>query len=322
MQDFTVITYFTPDFECFEAGLKEDCKRLGYSIHSHRLGEPFADVNKAFDYKIDFIQQMVQRYHQVLWLDVECRIVRPLPEDWSSPLISIYESGPSSGFSSGVLLLDESHLEFIELWHKYARKYPRYPDDFVLDFLCKATGFEFKQVMLEFYDRDTHCQVARGLWSNPNTIVQHPTINRWPAPMKYRKAFNGRRRNRHTVSESISRQRKALFYRNFGGDFEQVDVVMRSGSAEEYHNSQWVFLPETQRFAPELFWPEFADDYTAKPRSFERSHVNFRKKPRAQSFRDSAIRRMRLEPEEARRYEHIQPLLSLKERMRRFVFRG
>ena len=54
---------------------------------------------------------------------------------FSSPLISTYETGRSRGFSSGVLMLDRSHVAFIDLWMKYARKYPRYPDDFVLDFL-------------------------------------------------------------------------------------------------------------------------------------------------------------------------------------------
>ncbi len=324
MQDFTVITYFTPDFQCFEAGLKDDCRRLGYSIHSHQLEQPFADVIKAFDYKIEFIQEMVQRYRQVLWLDVECRIVRPLPDNWSSPLISIYDSGLSQGYSSGVLMLDETHLEFIKLWHKYAQKYPLYPDDFVLEFLCEATSFEFTKTPLEFYDRKTTCPVARGLWSNENTIVQHPTVNRWPAPMKYRKAFNGRRRNRHRAANSISRQRKSLFYRNFGGDFDEIANMMQWGSDEECRKSDWVFSPQTQQYAPELYWPDFADDYTAKPRTFERSYENFMKKPKGQSFRESAIRRMRLDQRDAQRYNRDQSsnlTFSAVSRLSRFLFR-
>jgi hypothetical protein len=302
MQDFTVITYFTPDFQCFESGLKEDCRRLGYPIHSHQISHCFDDVIMAFDYKIEFILEMVKQYGQVLWLDVECRIVQPLPVDWTSPLISVYRSGLSNGSSSGVLMLDESHLEFIELWHKYARRYPSYPDDFVLDFLCNETSFEFRTVPLEFYDRCTSSPIARGLWSNEHTIIQHPTLNRWPAPMKYRKAFNGRSRSHRSATDSISRQRKALFYRNFAGDFEQVTLAMQTGSDREYRDSEWVFVSETQRYAPELYWPEFADDYTAKPRSFEQSHENFKKLPRGQSFRESAIQGMRLESQDAQRY--------------------
>ena len=134
MQEFTVISYFTPDFQCFESGLREDCHRLGYPIHCQGVAENYDDVIQAFDFKISFIKEMVQRYNRILWLDVECRIVRPIPEDWSSPLISTYVSECSRGFSSGVLMLDESQLDLIDLWMKYAHMYPQYPDDFVLDF--------------------------------------------------------------------------------------------------------------------------------------------------------------------------------------------
>ena len=302
MHEFTVISYYTPDFKCFERGLREDCEHFGYPFHCQGLSNSFDDVIQAFDFKIAVIKEMVQRFRRVLWLDVECRIVRPIPDDWSSPLISTYVSGKSQGFSSGVLMLDESQLGLIDLWLKYARKYPQYPDDFVLDFLSNFSKFDFSTVPFEFYDRDTNSPIARGLWKNENTIIQHPTINRWPTPMKYRKAFNGKERKRRTVAESISRQRKALFYRNFPGDFARIDEVMRTGVEIEYHDSGWVFDAVRQRYAPELYWPEHDDDYTMKPRSFEVSWENFKKQPKTQSFRDTAIRRMRLDKIDAQRF--------------------
>lgn len=302
MPDFTVVTYFTPNFECFEPGLREDCLRLNYPFHSHGLAKNYQDVIQAFDYKISFIHEMVQRFDRVLWLDVECRIVRPLPEQWTSPLISTYISGRSQGFSSGVLMLDKSQLDFIEMWMKYAPKYPDYPDDFVLDFLSMVASLDFKTVPLEFYDRDTNCPIARGLWENKHTIIQHPTINRWPEPLKYRKAFNGKERKRRTVSELISRQRKALYYRNFAGDFTSVEQVMQAGIQDEYHESGWVFDAIQQRYAPEMYWAELADDFTAKPRSFQQSWANFNKKPKGTAFRDRAIRAMRLDAQDAKKH--------------------
>ncbi len=295
MNGFTVVSYFTPEFECFEAGLREDCEHFGYPFHSLALSNSFDNLIQAFDFKIAFIKEMVQRFRTVLWLDIECRIVRPVPEHWNSPLISTYVSGKSQGFSSGVLMLDPSQMELIDLWLKYACKYPQYPDDFVLEFLSKLVAFDFSTVPLEFYDRDTHAPIARGLWKNEHTIIQHPTVNRWPAPMQYRRAFNGKERKRRTVSESISRQRKSLFYRNFGGDFNRIDEVMRIGVEREYHDSGWVFDAVYQRYAPKLYWPEHGDDYTSKPRSFQVSWESFQMHPKSQSFRDKAIQRMRLD---------------------------
>ncbi|MEO2010171.1 MAG: hypothetical protein ABGX22_15965 [Pirellulaceae bacterium] len=302
MHQFTVITYFTPDFECFATGLKEDCQTLGYSLHCEGIAEQFDDVIRAFDFKISYIRDMVKRFGKVLWLDVECRVVKPIPEHWSSPLISTYDAGTSNGFSSGVLMFDEAQLELIDLWDKYAQKYPKYPDDFVLDFLSSSVPFGFATVPLEFYDRKTQCPVARGQWKNEHTVIQHPTINRWPEPTKYRRAFNGRERRGRTERESISRQRKGIFYRNFGGDFSSVKEVMQVGFETEYQHAGWVFDSVRQLYAPELYWPDLSDDFTSKPRSFETSWENFNKRPKGHTFRAAAIKSMRLDAADAKRY--------------------
>ena len=135
---------------------------------------------QAFDFKIEYIRDMVNRYGQILWLDVECRIVKRLPEDWQSPLILTYQHGGHRGFSSGVLMLDRSQLELIDLWLKYARHYPKYPDDFVLDFLAQSIAMDFRTIPFALYDRDAASPIARGLWGNEHTVVQHPPINRLP----------------------------------------------------------------------------------------------------------------------------------------------
>ena len=299
---FTVITYYTPNFDCFAAGLEEDCRRFNYPLHSQRVPRQFENVIQAFDHKISFIKDMVQRFGRVLWLDVECRIVDPIPNAWSSPLISTYVTGKSQGFSSGVLMLDDSQLDFIDLWFKYAKRYPQYPDDFVLDFLATQVELEFMKVPLEFYDRHTTCPIARGLWRNEHTIIQHPTINRWPDTLQYRKAFNGSERKRRSADELISRQRKAIYFRNFAGDFDRVTQVMHEGTDTEFHYAGWVFDAINQIYAPDLYWPADSDDFTAKPRTFEKSWEYFIKKPKGRSFRNSAIRKMRLDAEDAQQY--------------------
>lgn len=302
MAEFTVITCFTPQFDHLVEGLRRDCERLGYALHCERIAEEFGNLIQAFDFKISFIRRMVDELGCVLWLDAECRIVSPIPESWSSPLISTYEVGAARGFSSGVLMLDRSQRELIALWEKYAQKYPAYPDDFVLDFLAASVSMSFSCVPFEFYDRGTSHAVARGMWQNQHTIVQHPTINRWPDPIRYRNAFRGRQRSRHTRDETVSRQRKGLFYRNFGGDFSEVDRIMAEERETECRYADWVFDGIMKRYAPACYWPSLADDFTSKPRSFEVSRQNFADRPAGRSYRKCAIRRMRLDADDARRY--------------------
>lgn len=311
MSDFTVVSYHTTNFKCFTAGLVEDCETFGYPVYIKDVGHDFDDLIKAFDYKISFLREMVLRFERVLWLDIECRIVNPVPRDWLSPLISSYSMGGEIGLSSGVLMLSAADLPTIDLWLKYAEAYPMYPDDFVLDFLIRATGLEFSTVPFEFYDRDTTSPVVRGLWHNSNTVIQHPTVNRWPDPIKYKRAFNGKLNSNRPPVEEISRQRKGIFFRNFGGDIGEIIEVMMSGHRERFVDSGWVFDPITSRYAPQMFWPQDADDFNSKPVSFELSRKHFYTKPKGKTFRDQAIRSMRLDFEDREKYAPTREGLSV-----------
>jgi len=299
---FTVITYYTPDFAEFLGGLQEDCGRLGYPLQAHACPQNFDNVIQAFDYKIDFIRDAIREFDRVLWLDVECRIDQPVPDDWQSPLISCYSSGTSQGLSSGILMLDTEQLWLVDLWSRYARKYPDYPDDFVLDFLANQIGLAFRTVPFEFYDRDTTCRISRGEWRNSHTVIRHPTTNRWRQPLRYRRAFNGSWREQRTAEEVIARQRKAIFFRNFAGQFSVVDRVMRAGLESQFHYADWVFDAREQTFAPEMFWPEYQSDYSARPRTFAQSWERFLKPPPRRSFREQALRKMRLTRQDRRKF--------------------
>lgn len=321
MCQFTVVSYYTPRFASFAPELIADCERFGYAVECRSLPDEFGDLIKAFDFKITFLQEMVRTFGRVLWLDVECRIVRPIPPEWKSPLISTYRSGKSSGFSSGVLMLDESRLDTIAMWLRYAQKYPRYPDDFVLDFLSRSMELEFQTVPLAFYDRDTTDPIARGNWQNRHTVIQHPTVNRWPSPAIYRRAFNGSRKKGRSEVETVSRQRKGIFFRNFGGDFDEIHDVMRRGVENEYRSHDWVFDAIDQRYAPARYWPEMKDDFTVKPRSFERSRENFFSSS-GRSYRERAISRMRLDDQDAARFGEPSRWTRLREKLRGIGTRG
>lgn len=302
---FAVVTYFTPDFAMFVDGLREDCERLSYPLHAHACPTNFENVIEAFDYKIGLIQDAIQSFGQILWLDVECRIDKPVPNEWRSPLISCYSSGTSHGLSSGVLMLDSRQLPLVNLWNRYARKYPKYPDDFVLDFLASQLELPFKTIPFEFYDRQTTARIARGEWNNENTIIRHPSTNRWPCPLRYRKAFGGSRRDRRSRDETIARQRKSIYFRNFPGDFVIVEQVMNEGMESEFRYAGWIFDAREQTFAPELFWPQLASEFAARPHTFEESWKRFLEPPDSRSFREDAIRKMKLSRKDRRDFESM-----------------
>ena len=299
--DFTVITYFTPDFAGFLEGLSADCDRLGYPLHKHACSHTFENLIAAFDYKIEFIRRAIVEFGRVLWLDVECRIDRPIPSDWNSPLISCYTSGTSAGLSSGVLMLDPDQLWLVELWSRYAQKSPRFPDDFVLDFLATRVDLPFRTIPFEFYDRRATCAISRGEWRNEHTVIRHPTTNRWPHPLQYREAFNGRRREKRSTVELLARARKTIFYRNFAGDFDVVDREMTAGQHSEFRYADWVFDTQLRYYAPERFWPDIKADFTARPHCFQDSWEQFQNAPARRPFRQEAIARMRLDRVDAKR---------------------
>lgn len=300
--DFTVVTCYTPAFDVFRAGLTADCSRLKYTLHAERLDSEFETLIHAFDYKISFIRRMVERFGVVLWLDTECRIVSPIPEAWRPPLITTYQLDGRTGYSSGVLMMGPEDLEFLSLWEKYARKYPRYPDDFVFEFLHTLVDLSLMEVPFEFYERTTSSPVVRGMWENDHTIVQHPTVNRWPDPLKYRVAFNGNSGRHQDPAEAVSRQRKGIYYRNFGGDFRAIVERMCAAGADEFADSGWVFDPDSLTYAPEFYWPELADSFASRPRSFDQSQTYFQERPARQTWREQALSRMKLDRTDRRTY--------------------
>jgi len=104
----------------------------------------------------------------------------------------------------------------------------------------------------------------------------------------------------HELLQHDSPRRKAIFFRNFSGDFSTVDREMDAGLQSEFHYADWVFDAREQTFAPMMFWPEFKGDFTSKPRTFAQSWERFRNPPKGRSYRSKSIRKMRLTREDKR----------------------
>jgi hypothetical protein len=200
----------------------------------------------------------------VLFLDAECRIVRPIPEHWRAPLVSVRQ--PEQKFwiryNSGTVMADRASIPWVDAWNRVIddwRMDELGPDDFVrwpgdlcdelaLAAALAALGIEPYTPALEYEDRARPAEIARGLWSTPHTIVQHPTIHHWP-------------------KEPDPAECKKLFVQNYPGDPAEAPALFASAEASdsEVRRNGWVFDPASRTYAPREFWPAAARAWTDEP---------------------------------------------------------
>jgi hypothetical protein len=99
-------------------GLREDCARLGYPYHLYEIDQNYASLVKAWCNHPHIIRRGIEDFGTVLFLDIECRILKPLPEHWKAPLVSVRR--PAQKFwiryNSGTVMADESCLPWIDTW--------------------------------------------------------------------------------------------------------------------------------------------------------------------------------------------------------------
>jgi hypothetical protein len=305
LSHFTVISFYTPDFAHFAADLRADCERFGYQFEIAEIPEAHSLVG-TWDRKVEHISGAIERLGTVLWLDVECRLRAPIPEDWIPPLTSTFPMGKSRPVSTGVLLLNRSHLPLVEVWTRHARKETELPDDYVLEFLLSQYDLPFNFVETEFFDRQKSAQIVRGQWAPEGVVIQHSTINRWPDPVRYSRAFNGKNERISDISleTRIARKRKTLFWRNFGGDFEEIERIMATDADAEHELNEWVFHPARQEYAPAYYWNSHPEFFGVKPLTREAFWEHTGRGFQINPFREKAIRRMRL----AREDKSVYPL--------------
>ena len=211
----------------------------------------------------------------------------------------------SRPISTGVLMLNRLHAPLAEVWSRHARKNNNLPDDFVLEFLLSQYDLPFNYIETEFFDQGSSAQIVRGQWKTNNTVVQHPTINRWPDPIRYSLAFNGEELSTETdEAMKLARKRKYLYWRNFGGDFKAVDELMASEEDFEHKLNDWVFHPATQQYAPVQYWSTQPELFGVKPLTYEKYKKNTANGFKENPFRVKALKRMRLNNSE----KYIYPI--------------
>ena len=177
--------------------------------------------------------------------------------------------------------MSKEHIPFVELWSKYPKKYAKLPDDFILEFL----------------DHTCPAQVVRGQWKNESTIIQHPTINRWETPIVYSETFNGIGKNKGAVNQSAerARKRKIIYWRNFGGDYDEAEALMLSGVDKDFEIAEWIFNPKWQQYSPKPYWPSISEDFGVKPLTRDKFIQNFSIGFTENKHRQQSLKRMRLD---------------------------
>jgi hypothetical protein len=247
---FTCIGWATQSYRHLAAGIQEDCARLNYPYHLYDIDGHYTSLMRAWCNHPYIIRQGVLDFGCVLFLDIECRILRELPDHWRAPLVSVRH--PTQKFwiryNSGTVMADETCLAWLDTWIAIIEDWRMgdlAPEDFVhwpgdlCDELALAAALAahhipIQTVELEYVDRTYPAELARGLWRNDHTIIQHPTIHHWPK-----------------VTDPI--ESKKLFWQNYPSQPETASDYFSSGP-ELIFESGWVFDTARRLYAPQEFW--------------------------------------------------------------------
>jgi len=250
IEEFTVITWCNQAYKHLSEGLRSDCARLGYKFHLYEIERDFPSLISAWCNHPRIIQRGVQDFGAILFLDVECRIVKPLPRHWKAPLVSV--RSPRQYFwiryNTGTVMADETcgpwlaaWIHIIENWgmeNLPSDAFVYWPndicDELAFNAAVTAFGVELVTPLLEYVDRHGEAEIARGLWKNEHTIVQHPTIHHWP-------------------KEKDPVECKKLFWQNFPGNPDAAAALMKSHGST-VHMDGWVFDVPRQVFGPEEYF--------------------------------------------------------------------
>jgi hypothetical protein len=235
-------------------GLRSDCERFGYPCHLYEIDQDYSSLLQAWCNHPRIIRQGVLDFGTVLYMDVECRIVAPIPDAWQAPLVSV--RWPEQKFwiryNSGTVMADESCLPWLDAWIRVIDEWKlgdlaredhvHWPgdlcDELALAAALAANGVQVQTPRLEYVDRNSDAELARGLWQNRHTIIQHPTQHHWP-------------------KEVDEIECKKLFVQNYAGDPAAAQAWFDLSEGVQRRDG-WVFDAGQGSYGPEEFWPEHA----------------------------------------------------------------
>lgn len=258
---FTCISWATKSYKYLFEGLRSDCERFGYPCHLYEIDAEYSSLVKAWCNHPMIIRRGIEEFGTVLFMDLECRIVAPIPQHWRAPLVSVRK--PKQKFwiryNTGTVMADRSCLPWIDAWINVIKEwnmgalepgdYIDWPgdicDELGLAAALAALGVKVNTVDLEYIDRTSEAEIARGLWKNEHTIVQHPTIHHW-------------------VKENDVVECKKLFVQNYPGDPAEGNEIFAQSRGLLQRND-WHFDTDKQLYAPTIYWAVAPRQWISEP---------------------------------------------------------
>jgi len=249
---FTVICWCTQSYKHLSKGLQEDCKKYNYPFHLYEVDKEYNNLVNAWCNHPKIIKRGVEDFGNILFLDLECRIVKPIPAHWEAPLVSVRE--PEQGFwikyNTGTVMANKKSIKWLDAWIRLIDEWKmdtQNNDVFIhwendicdeLPFNAAVTALNIKlnTVKLSYYDRNLNAEIARGLWKNEYTIIQHPTIHHWQ-------------------KEKNLKECKKLFIQNYPGDFNDI-IDYFNKRKPLYKTNGWIFDSENLIYAPLEYWKD------------------------------------------------------------------
>jgi len=246
----TIISWCTPSYKYLANGLRQDCQRLGYRFHLYEIEREYSNLVKAWCNHPEIIKRGVEEFGTILFLDVECRIIRPIPAHWQAPLVSM--RNPAQGFwityNTGTVMADPGCFPWLNAWIRIIKDwdmanlsentYIHWPNDICdeLAFHAAVSALDVKlnTPLLEYLDRSSRAEIARGLWKNKYTVIQHPTLQHW-------------------IKEKNPEECKKLFVQNYPANIAQVYRILPK-SKQRLELNGWTFDPESRMYAPNEYW--------------------------------------------------------------------
>jgi hypothetical protein len=258
---FTCISWATQSYKHLFDGLRSDCRRWGYPCHLYEVDAEYSSLVKAWCNHPKIIRRGIEQFGTVLFMDLECRIVAPIPDRWSAPLVSVRK--PRQKFwiryNTGTVMADRSCLPWVDAWIRLiddwemgnleSGDYIEWPgdicDELALAAALAALGVGVNTAELEYIDRKTRAEIVRGLWKNEHTIVQHPTIHHW-------------------IKEHDPIECKKLFVQNYPGEPAEGDEIFARARGLVQRN-HWFFDTDRRVYAPADYWGADARPWIDEP---------------------------------------------------------
>jgi len=203
MAKIRIYAYGTRYFmDTYSHGLSDDCDRLGYDLHMEVVpdAENFSHINHFIHQRMVEVVRDAGADDRILFLDPECRIVRPIPQEWIDdprPMvcykieedkhdINLYQYGHTlpGAIQMQPIFLTHRDSGWIQWWYDVSMagsdpdRNVYVPHELFLELSIKYNKVDVHTEHC-VYNRDwSHPQrVVKGSYTTQDTIITHPDIH-------------------------------------------------------------------------------------------------------------------------------------------------